>query len=301
MYGVVTRNAEEVQWPEFDIGFYEVKDVTGRQTQPLDFGVNMLSCFGDNAAAAGEPDLVPVDDQGRPATRDRKYFDWSYVCPTHPKYREGLLELISNCAEVNENLRLDDVGFPRPEFCHCDRCEQQYEASEYDDWQTWRSSVITEFVTDAAARIPGRTYLTLFPDPYPGHLADHEGIDVAALVDHVDEFVVPLYDMAYSTTYWLQTIASGFESLLDSPFSIELYAVDVDLDNLVKAAEVADHFAKDVFFGYDAANARAAVRRLTASEGETYTPDDLDPEAKEVLADMDLGEEAAGDDDGHDH
>ena len=30
MYGVVTRNEEEVDWPEFDRGFYEVKDVTGR-------------------------------------------------------------------------------------------------------------------------------------------------------------------------------------------------------------------------------------------------------------------------------
>jgi len=269
MYGVVTRNEEEVEWPEFDVAFYEVKDVTGRQTDALANAVNMVSCFGDNNAAE-DPDLVPVDDEGRPATRERKYFDWAYVCPTHDAYREGLLSLIADCAAINGDVRLDDVGFPRPEYCRCDRCERRFEASDDQDRYAWRASVITEFVAAAAERIPGRTYLTLFPDPYPGHLSERAGIDVDALATHVDEFVVPLYDMAYSTTYWLKTIASGFEDLLSTPFSVELYAVDVDVDNLVKASEVADAYAEDVFFGYDAANARAALRRMAADEGESF-------------------------------
>ncbi|ELY85599.1 hypothetical protein [Natrialba taiwanensis] len=266
MYGVVTRNAEEVQWPEFDRGFYEVKDVTGRSAEPIADGVNMVSCFGDNAAADADPSLVPVDDMGRPATRDRRYFDWAYICPSREDYREGLFEIIDDCVEANEDVRLDDVGFPRPEYCRCGVCEQAFAESEYEERNEWRASVITEFVADAADRIPGRVYLTLYPDPYPGHLYERAGLDLAALEDYVDEFVVPLYDMAYETTYWLETIAKGFESELETPFSIELYAVNVEVENLIRALEVAEHYGESVLFGYEASNARAALRRRRADE-----------------------------------
>ena len=267
MYGVVTRNVEELSWTEFVTGFYEVKDVTGRQEEPVETGVNMVSCHGDSTASQ-ENELVPVDEDGLPATRDRKYFDWGYVCPTHDGYREGLLELLSRCASVNEDVRLDDVGFPRPEYCYCERCVERFEESEYDDRFAWRESVITAFVADARERVPGRLYLTLYPDPYPGHLRRRAGLNFAELEPYVDEFVVPLYDMAYSTTYWIEIIASGFVDALSTPFSIELYAVQVDVDNLIHAAEVADHYAKGVYFGYDAGNARAAIRRMRADERE---------------------------------
>jgi len=176
---------------------------------------------------------------------------------------------------VNEDVRLDDVGFPREEYCHCERCEERFADSEYDDWATWRESVITEFVAKARERIPGRLFLTLYPDPYPGHLSRRSGIDVDALEEHVDEFVVPIYDMAYTTTYWLEILASGFRDRLSTPFSVELYAVDVDVDDLIHAAEVAEEYGEDVFFGYDASNARATVRRMQADarQGETFTPE----------------------------
>jgi len=286
MYGVVTRNADEVEMEPFDLGFYEVKDVTGRAAAPLPNAVNMVSCFGDNAAASENPDLVPVDERGEPATRDRDYFDWAYICPTHPEYREGLLEIIEDCAAENDDVRLDDVGFPREGFCHCDRCERLFAESDRDDWGDWRADVITEFVADAADRIPGRVLLTLYPDPYPGHLRARAGLDLDRLAEHVDEFVVPLYDTEYATTYWLEGIARGFRSRLggdydlhgappETPFSLELYAVEVDVDDLIHAAEVAERYAKDVFFGYDANNAAAALRRKDADarEGEVHRPD----------------------------
>ena len=271
MYGVVTRNAEEVEWQAFDVGFYEVKDVTGRAAEPLSTAVNMLSCFGDTAAANDDPDLAPVDDEGNLATRDRPYFDWAYVCPTNETYREGLLRVVDDCVAANDDVRLDDVGFPREEFCRCERCTRRFEASEYDEWYEWRASVVTEFVAEAAARVPGRTYLTVYPDPYPGHLYRRSGLDLDALSDVVDEFVVPLYDTHYGTTYWLETIAKGFESALEAPFSVELYAVDVDVDALVHAAEVADEYAENVLFGYDASNAAAALRRWKADARDGVT------------------------------
>ncbi|MFB6195317.1 MAG: hypothetical protein ABEI80_04035, partial [Haloplanus sp.] len=96
------------------------------------------------------------------------------------------------------------------------------------------------------------------------------------------EFVVPLYDTAYGTTYWLETIASGFESRLadhDARLAVELYAVEVDIDALVDATGVAEAYADAVYFGYDASNAAAAIRRLRAdrrdgvSHGDTVDGD----------------------------
>lgn len=271
-YGVVTRNEDEVTWPEFDRAFYEVKDVTGRTAAPVEEAVNMVSCFGDNATAEADPSLVPVDEEGRRATRDRPYFDWDYICPSREDYRAGVLEVIADCASTNPDVRLDDVGFPRAEYCHCEACEAAFAASDHESWAAWRAETITSFVTEAADRIPGRVYMTLYPDPYPGHLRERSGIDVAALEAVVDEFVVPLYDMAYSTTYWLESLARGFDSALSTPFSIELYAVDLDIENLVHATEVAEAYGESVLYGYDAATARATVRRIRADRqsGESF-------------------------------
>ena len=272
MFGVLTRHEEELEWPEFDRRFYEAKEVSGRASEPVADAVNAISCFADNATARADPTVVSVNDEGEKATRERPYFDWSHICPTHPDYREGVLATIENAAAVNPDVRLDDVGFARHEYCFCDRCTDLFAESESDDRFAWRASVITDFVAEASERIPGRTYLTVHPDPYPGHLYERSGIDVEALDAYVDEFVVPLYDTAYGTTYWLEIIATGFLDLLDTSFSIELYAVDIEIDELIHAAEVADAYAKDVLFGYDASNARAALRRLDADgrEGTTY-------------------------------
>ena len=275
MYGLVTRNEEEVTWQEFDRTFFEMKDVTGRATEPVAGAVNMISAFGDNAAVEGDPTLAPVDDFGTPATRERPYFDWDYVCPSKETYREGILEMVEDAAEVNEDVRLDDVGFPREEYCHCEHCNASLAESDAEDRQEYRRETITEFVAEACERVPGDLYLTLYPDPYPGHLDARSGLDIEALSEYVDEFVVPIYDMAYETTYWVEVIAKGFQDRLETPFSIELYAINIDVDNLIKVMDVADEYAKSVLFGYEAGNARAAIRRKRADkrEGVDHDPD----------------------------
>lgn len=273
MFGVVTRNAEELTWPEFDVGFYEVKDVTGRRTDPVGDAVNMVSCFGDNAAVDEDPSLAARNAAGEPATRARPYFDWSTVCPTREAYRRELFDLIERCVAVGADLRLDDVGFPRGEYCHCETCEAAFEASDHHDRLAWRVSVITDFVAEAADRVPGRTYLTCYPDPYPGHLRERSGIDLEALTEYVDEVVVPLYDTAYGTTYWLEALASGFADRLELPLAIELYAVEIDLGPLGKAADVAATYADTVLFAYDAENARELLRRREAGMDRSGVPD----------------------------
>ncbi len=278
MYGVITRNETEITWGEFDYGFYEVKDVTGRSADPIPNAINTVSCFADNAAVDAEPDLVPISDAGHRATREQPYFDWDFICPTHKEYRSGLLEIIDDCVAVSDDVRLDDVGFPRGEYCHCERCQQAFADSDVSEWEHWRAGVITDFLETAADRIPGRTYLTLHPDPYPGAVLERSGINLQELSTRgiVDEFVIPLYDTAYETTYWLEILASGFRRALETPLTIELYAVDIDIDTLIRVTEIADTYADNVSFGYDASNARGALRRMKADErsGVTHgTPD----------------------------
>ncbi|MHB9287099.1 hypothetical protein ACKVMT_08670 [Halobacteriales archaeon Cl-PHB] len=269
MYGVVTRNAEEVTRSTFDSVFYEVKDVTGRTADPVPESTSMISCFGDNRVGENRPELVPVSAAGERATRDRTYFDWDYVCPSATDYRTELLDRIESAAAVTGDLRLDDVGFPRAEYCHCDRCDTAFADSDHDDRGAWRAAVITDFVAAARDRVPGTLYLTLYPDPYPGHLFERAGLDTDALADYVDEFVVPLYDLHYGTTYWLETIASGFVDALAAPLCIELYAINVEEDNLVHAAEVAETYADRVLFAYDADAAEAVIARRREATSTT--------------------------------
>lgn len=278
MYGVVTRHEAELDWPAFDVGCYEVKDVAGNASEPSADATNTLSAFADNAAAQEDPDLVPLSADGERATPERPYFDWSFVCPTHEAYRAGLLEMVKDCATVAPDLRLDDVGFPRAEYCHCNRCDAAFDASDREDRADWRADVVTEFIGDVRDRVPGDLSLAVHPDPYPGHLFERAGIDLERLLPMLDRLVVPLYDTTYGTTYWLESLAKGFESRLDglAPFSVELYAVDVDLDELVHAAEVAEAYAEHVLFGYDAGQATAALRRKRADarEGVEHRPEE---------------------------
>jgi hypothetical protein len=280
VYGVVTRHEAELDWPAFDVGCYEVKDVAGNASEPSADATNTLSAFADNAAAQEDPDLVPLSADGERATPERPYFDWSFVCPTHEAYRAGLLEMVNDCATVAPDLRLDDVGFPRAEYCHCNRCDAAFDASDREDRADWRADVVTEFIGDVRDRVPGDLSLAVHPDPYPGHLFERAGIDLERLLPMLDRLVVPLYDTTYGTTYWLESLAKGFETRLeeagfDGRLAVELYAVDVDLDSLVHATEVARAYADDVFFGYDASNATAALRRMhaDAAEGVTHRPD----------------------------
>jgi hypothetical protein len=276
MPGLVTRNPEELEWPAFERCCFEVKAVSGRHRDPEPGTTSMIACFGDTATAETTPDLVPVDDEGARATADHPYFDWGYVCPSAEAYREGLLETVADAAAVSADVRLDEVGFPRNEFCRCERCERAFAASEHDDWRDWRASLIADFVAAARERVPGDLLVTLYPDPYPGHLRERSGLDPDLLAPHVDEFVVPLYDTAYGTTYWLESLAAGFRDELAVPFAVELYAAEVEVGPLADAYEVARAYADDVFFGYGSANARAVLRRLDAEsrEGKSFGPEE---------------------------
>jgi hypothetical protein len=276
VYGIVTRNEPELTWSAFDRAFYQFKEASGRASEPVSTATNVLSCFGDNAAVEGDPTLAQASEEGVRATKETAAFDRAHVCPTHEEYRRGLLEMVEDAADASGNVRLDDVMFAGEGFCHCDRCTSQFEDSAQKDWVDWRATIITDFLRAARERIPGKMVLTLEPDPYPSRLYRQSGIDLEAIEAFVDEFVVPLYDPSYETTYWVEAISGGFVDRLETPLSVELYAVDMDINSLIAAIGAVDDGVKSILLGYDASTAQAALRRMRADrrDGESHGPSD---------------------------
>lgn len=249
--GIVTRYRAHV--PHFDVAFWDVKDVGGAHRPGVPGTIPMVSCFGDNRVAAQHPDWVQVGPGGERGARPTRYFDWDTLCPSRPEVRALALGWAEAALDQAGALRLDDVTFARRGYCVCSACQQGAAAAGLP-LAAWHPRVLRDFVAAVRARAGRRPlYFTLYPDPYPGHLARERGLDLRQLAPLVDAWVVPLYDLAYSTTYWLEVLASGFRDLLgDHPWWAELYALAVPTPALTKAALVAGTYADGVLLAYGA-------------------------------------------------
>jgi hypothetical protein len=267
-FGVVTRyprHAEAVR-----PAFWEVKDVGGARRAPRPGTVPMVSCFGDNRVARTHPDWVQVGPGGMRADRTAPYFDWDALCPTRPEVRRLALEWVAAAVAggtPGTGLRLDDVTYAREGFCQCPVCRAEAAAAG-EDLDELHARVIRDFVREVRARVAGPLYFTLFPDPFPGRLERRFGIHPAELDLYVDAYVVPLYDLAYGTTYWLEVLASAFAERLARPFWVELYALGVPEERLVKAALVAATYAAGVLLAYG--NRLETIRQVESALRERF-------------------------------
>lgn len=251
MHGVTTRDPDAIEGVESGPVFYTVKRVSGEVVAPREDAVNSIACFGDATTGNADPDRLAVTKSGIRATAARPEFQWDWICPTDPAYRDRLLTIVDDCVAESPDLRLNTAGFPREQFCHCEHCDSRYTQSRFDDRNEWRTHTITSFVETVRDRVPGDLYLTVHPDPYPGQLARRRGIDLASLDDVVDGFVVPLCATTYETTYWLEIIARGFDTAVESPLTVQLSVTD-DPDDVDAAIAAVTPHADQVVFGGDA-------------------------------------------------
>lgn len=189
---------------------------------------NIISCFGDNRTARKNPNWVAVSKSGK-ATRANKskHFLWDHICPSVEEYKTILLNLINKTLKADvTGIHLDCIGFPKTEYCTCTRCVEDQKESKLD-YIEWRSKVVTDFVAEASKLVKenGESFsVTLLPDPYFGK--ERYGEDSHSLAKFVDFFLVPMYDIEYSTMYWLETLAYAFRKQLEKPLYIELYAAN---------------------------------------------------------------------------
>lgn len=248
VFGVTTRFTSHAQ--AFDLVFFEVKGIAGAFRDAPAGTVPSISAFADEKVARAHPDWVQVGPGGERAERGTRYFDWSSLCPSRPEVFDLGVTWAKRAAQGARGLRLDDAHFARQGYCQCPVCVAAAERAGMT-LSAFRRMRTTQYARCVRSEIGGPLYYTVHPDPYPGHLEDHYGVDVDALGEIADGFVVPIYDMAYSTTYWVEVLASGFRERLSKPFFVELYGLDVAEDRLVKAAEVAQHYADGILIAYD--------------------------------------------------
>jgi hypothetical protein len=222
--GVLTGQPEPAEG--FDETFYYVKPCTGRIKKPAGRVYNVISCFGDNVTARKRPEWVAVSESGKAVRTNRSHrFLWDHICPSVEEYKLQILDLVNDAlkAEVT-GIHLESIGFPRVEYCTCSRCVEKRKESNLE-WTEWRAKTVTELVAEASKLVKENKKsfsVTILPDPCFGK--ERYGEDFRALAKYVDFFLVPIYDLAYSTTYWLETLAFGFSKQLEKPLYIELYA-----------------------------------------------------------------------------
>lgn len=251
MHGVTTRDPDAIDAAESGPAFYTVKRIDGEVVTPMVDAVNSIACFGDAATAQADPDRLAVTPSGIRASAARPEFQWDWICPTDPAYRDELLSVVDVCIAASPDLRLNTAGFPREQFCHCKHCDSHFLGSSFEGRYEWRTHTITSFVETVRKRVPGDLYFTVHPDPYPGQLARRRGIDLDALDDVVDGFVVPLCATTYETTYWMEIIARGFDAAVESPITVQLSVTD-DPDEVDAAVAAVTPHADQVVFGGDA-------------------------------------------------
>jgi hypothetical protein len=267
MYGILTDDLELARSGLGDRTYYFSEYVDGRSQEPLENAVNSVACWGDTAAVREDPGRAAVDADGTRATPDAEGHHWGTVCPTDPDYCEGLLERIELAGSVGD-VRLTTLGFPGNGFCHCDRCERQFDSSELEDRDAWRTEVITEFVADAKTRVEGDLLATLYPDPYPGSLRERAGLDPHALGPSVDGFLVPLCGPGYETIYWVESLARGFARELEdleASLSIQLSGAEIEPERLAGVTRRVEPYADEIVYGTypgDAETVRETIRLL---------------------------------------
>ncbi|MFX0203886.1 MAG: putative glycoside hydrolase [Candidatus Hodarchaeota archaeon] len=232
----------------FDLTFYHVKPVNGRINKAADRVYNLISCFGDNKTSREKPEWVAISKYGKAVRRNKRFrFRWDWICPTNKEYNAFLLDLINETSKSEiAGVHLDCVHFPRQEYCTCPRCVKSCEESKLE-WVAWRSKIINEFV-EQASKLVRNLSVTLTPDPY--FAKERFGLDFHSLAKYVDFFVVPLYDINYLTTYWVENLAYCFHRRLEKPLYIELYVARAHrgptIKNLLEAIVAISNYADGI-------------------------------------------------------
>ncbi|MCW4022319.1 MAG: hypothetical protein NWF02_04060 [Candidatus Bathyarchaeota archaeon] len=246
--GVLTSQPEPIEG--FDETFYCVKGCTGRVKKPADKCYNIISCFGDNVTGRKKPEWLAVSKHGKANRKNKNHrFLWDIICPSAEEYKQQILNLVKDALKSDvTGIHLESIGFPRSEYCTCERCTQKYEKSKME-WIEWRAKIVTDLVAETSelVRKSNKGFsVTILPDPCFGK--ERYGEDFHALAKYVDFFLVPIYDMHYSTTYWLENLAFDFSKQLKKPLYIELYASNPGpkLKNLLSAMVCISKYADGI-------------------------------------------------------
>ncbi|MEJ2243726.1 MAG: putative glycoside hydrolase [Candidatus Bathyarchaeota archaeon] len=246
--GALTSQPEPIEG--FDETFYCVKSCTGRIKKPAHKCYNIISCFGDNVTGRKKPEWVAVSKQGKANRKNKNHrFLWDIICPSVEEYQQQILDLVTETLKADvTGIHLESIGFARSEYCTCERCTEKQKESNMERTK-WRTKTVTDLVAEVSELVRENNKgfsVTILPDPCFGK--ERYGEDFNALAKYIDFFLVPVYDLHYSTTYWLENLAFDFSKQLEKPLYIELYASNPrpKLKNLLSAIVCASNYADGI-------------------------------------------------------
>ncbi|MCW4017207.1 MAG: hypothetical protein NWF00_00755 [Candidatus Bathyarchaeota archaeon] len=217
--GLVTYTPEKV--PGYEMHVYYSKWADGQAFPAAKHMQNDATCFCDAKAIREDPSIAAVSKQGAALRKNRLFnMPFDYVCPTHPQYRQKVLDYVKSLNRENiEGVTMNLYHFPDQEFCICPRCLKLWKESGLE-WVDWRAKVVTEFLAEAKALTKGTFAVEMFPDPLMAK--ERFGIDFEAIAPLVDYFHVPLSSRDYLTNYWVDLLTRDFIKLLKKPVVVEL-------------------------------------------------------------------------------
>jgi hypothetical protein len=260
--GVVLDKPEPVE--DFDLTFYHIKPVSGRINKAAERMYNIVSCFGDNKTAREKPEWVALSKYDKTTRGNKRHnFLWDWICLTNEDYVKYIFDLIDEASKVNiAGIHLDYVRFPEEEYCTCQRCTKMWKESKLK-WAKWKSNIINKFVEEISKLVKVNFSITLYPDPCSSK--ERFGIDFTMLAKYTDFFVIPLYDITYSTIYWIEILTRCFRRRIKVPLYIELYAGHPRplVKNILKAMASASKYSDGIIFAtYDISIAKEIRRSI---------------------------------------
>lgn len=245
--GIYTKNKDEKLKTKFDLLIYPVKEPSGERREPWSFAVNSVSLFGDTKRTQKQPQIAALSKEGLHAVPSnlRDGFAWGWVCPNETSYQDEILSLIDKILEEEpKGLHLDDIHFPDENYCYCERCRGIFTGSN-------RYAKRASLITDTVLRIKKRTSMplsiTLHPDPYNQY--ERFGVDLKFLEKISDFFLIPLFCVHYTSTYWMDTILYEFVKKIKIPLYIEIYLDESSFYGVAKAiATIAKYPVEGIVF-----------------------------------------------------
>lgn len=294
--GISTGGKDEQLLEIFDVVMYGVKPSSGREAPPTKWwsqAIPVVSAFGHTKASVRNPNLAAISKEGLLSlpgkSNPRDGFAWGWVCPNAEGYREELLQFISQVAETHpKGLHLESVCFPDENYCYCQRCQDKFKSSDLE-WHDWRTGVITGFIASVRERVKQPLSLTVHPDPY--FLRERFGLDLNRLAPWLSFCLVPIYDLRYDLTYWIDTLLYAFVRLCPLPLWVELYAVEPDARGLARALATVCKYPVEGIIFYDHKGKYKQLARLFREDSELRSlvegfPDKALKEVTERLADI---------------
>ncbi len=193
-----------------------------------------VSVFAATALVRRDPRYVARSREGLPAlpgpANPRDGLAWGWVCPRHPTYLEE--HVIPVLVDLPVPVLFQDLQYPAENYCFCPRCQEAYREAPV---ASVRRETLNRALHTLIAHLPAPTSPWVTLHPAPCTLSERFGVVPEDWLDRVEAFVVPIYDLDYRLTYWMDDILFGMTRRFPGRIWVQLYGIEPSTEGLVRA------------------------------------------------------------------